>query len=67
MAKGIGRYTPLLRDPSDPDGGWVVWDSHRQRPVRGLPGLGGARIFRGRNALRNADRLAGRLNQKAAR
>jgi hypothetical protein len=64
MAKGIGRYTPLLRDPSDPDGGWVVWDSHRQLPVRGPKGV---RIFRGRNALSNADRLADRLNQKAAR
>ena len=64
MAKGIGRYTPLLRDPSDPDGGWVVWDSHRQRPVRGLLGV---RIFRGRRALQRAERVAGRLNQKAAR
>jgi len=64
MAHRIGRYTPLLRDPSDPDGGWIVWDSHRQRPVRGLLGV---RIFRGRRALKCADRLAGRLNRKAAR
>jgi hypothetical protein len=56
---GLGRYTPLLRDPSDRDGGWVVWDSHRQRPVRGLLGV---RVFRG---LERADRCAGKLNRKA--
>ena len=62
--RGLGRYTPLLRYPSDPDGGWIVWDSHRQRAGRGLLGV---RTFRGRRALEHADRRAGKLNQRAGR
>jgi hypothetical protein len=57
---GLGRYTPLLRKPRDPRGGWVVQDSHRDRPVRGF--LGRKRVFR---TLVRADRCAGRLNRKA--
>jgi hypothetical protein len=57
-----GRYTPLLRDPSDPDGGWIVWDSHRGRAVRGLRGT---RVFRGRRAFEHADNRAAKLNGEA--
>ncbi len=57
----LGRYAPLLHDPADPDGGWVVWDSYQQRAVRGFLGV---RTFRG---LERADRHAVKLNRKAGR
>jgi hypothetical protein len=57
---GLGRYVPLLRNPRDNRGGWVVQDSHRRRPVRSI--LGRVRVFRN---LERADRCAGRLNRKA--
>ena len=58
---GLGRYTPLLRDPSDSSGGWIVWDSHRQRPVRSMLGT---RVFRGRRGLERADSLAYEMNRR---
>jgi hypothetical protein len=64
-ARGPGRrYTPLLHDPSDPDGGWIVWDTHRQRAVRRLLAV---RIFRGRRGLERAGSCAGKLNDRAGR
>jgi hypothetical protein len=56
---GLARYTPLLFDPRNPNGGWVVWDSHRDRAVSGILGV---RVSRD---LAHAERRADRLNREA--
>lgn len=60
MTRYLGRCTSLLRDPRDPDGGWVVYDSHRSQAVRNI--FGRPRVYR---TSEKADRRAAVLNRRA--
>jgi hypothetical protein len=62
---GRARYTLILTDTPDQRGGWVVYDSRRERPVRGI--LGRVRVYQGPSGADRASRRAIRLNRRAAR